>query len=73
LISLQTNVAKVGYDSGAVAGPGAASLPRKNPTFRRSCAPANPRHAGEAYKNLANTTERKIALLCHTNHELGEA
>ena len=32
----------------------------KNPsTFWRSCTPANPHHAGEAYKKLANTTERK--------------
>jgi len=39
-------------------------LPRKNPsTFWRSCTPAKPHHAGEAYKNLANTTEQKTACM----------
>jgi len=42
----------------------ARMLRRKNPsTFWRSCARANPHHAGEAYKNLANTTEWKTACI----------
>ena len=39
-------------------------LQHKNPsTFWRSCIPAKPHHAGEAYKNLAYITERKTACM----------
>jgi len=39
-------------------------LRHKNPsTFWRSCTPAKPRHVGEAYKNLANTTGQKTACM----------
>jgi len=61
-ISLQIDVvAKVGWVLAAKSGPSATT--QKSFYFWRSCTPAKSHPAGEAYWNLANTTERKTACM----------